>query len=106
MQFNRFLRISAVVLSMLAATSSVFAGGMPENGKKIAQVWCASCHVISEDQVEATSDVPSFKFIADKYKNNIEAAAVFLADPHPRMPDLNLTRNEIQDLLAYIESLN
>ncbi|NJO37736.1 MAG: hypothetical protein HC871_09095 [Rhizobiales bacterium] len=29
----------------------------------------------------------------------------WLADPHPPMPNLSLSRLEIDDLLAYIESL-
>jgi hypothetical protein len=29
----------------------------------------------------------------------------FLADPHPVMPDMSLTRQEIKDLVAYIGSL-
>jgi hypothetical protein len=28
----------------------------------------------------------------------------FLAEPHPPMPNFNLTRQEIQDLVAYFES--
>jgi mono/diheme cytochrome c family protein len=29
----------------------------------------------------------------------------WLADPHPPMPNLNLSRQEIDDILAYLESL-
>lgn len=28
-----------------------------------------------------------------------------MADPHPPMPDMSLTRSEMRDLLAYIRSL-
>jgi len=31
--------------------------------------------------------------------------AAFLANPHPPMPNLSLSRRDIQDLLAYIATL-
>ena len=34
-----------------------------------------------------------------------ERLSVFLLDPHPKMPNFNLSRQEITDLLAYIRSL-
>jgi hypothetical protein len=30
----------------------------------------------------------------------------FLTDPHPKMPDMNLTRSEIADIVAYIGTLD
>ena len=30
--------------------------------------------------------------------------ALFLLSPHPKMPDMNLSRNEAADLAAYIKS--
>ena len=35
-----------------------------------------------------------------------KALAAFLADPHPKMPDMHLSRSEIDDIVAYIQSLN
>ena len=79
---------------------------MASSGKEIALKWCSQCHVVTEGQVRASTDIPTFKFIADKYNEEIDALGAFLADPHPPMPNLSLTRREIQDLLAYFGSLN
>ncbi len=35
----------------------------------------------------------------------IDAHAVFLAEPHGKMPNMSLSRNEIDDIVAYIRSL-
>lgn len=73
------------------------------NGEIIAKRWCAACHLVSPDQARANSDVPSFKAIArDKSHKQISA---FLTDPHPKMPNMNLSRSEIEDIAAYIARL-
>ncbi|MDQ0326636.1 mono/diheme cytochrome c family protein [Rhodopseudomonas julia] len=81
------------------------AAGDPQEGRAIAEKWCATCHVVSETQTSATPAAPSFAAIGQKYRNGISALAAFLADPHPVMPDMSLTRQEIRDLTAYIEGL-
>ncbi|WP_224008204.1 hypothetical protein [Aureimonas sp. SA4125] len=43
--------------------------------------------------------------IAKRAGDNPGTLAGFLADPHPVMADMSLTRQEIDDLVAYIASL-
>jgi mono/diheme cytochrome c family protein len=74
-------------------------------GKTIAKRWCAACHLVSADQTTANADVPSFAAVARK-KLPSEQLKAFLVDPHPKMPDMNLTRSEIEDIVAYIRSLD
>ena len=47
---------------------------------------------------------PTFEQIAGKGQG-LDWLDAFLADPHPPMPDMSLTRQEIRDLRAYVESL-
>jgi mono/diheme cytochrome c family protein len=75
----------------------------PDQGERIAQRWCAACHVVAENQKQASADVPSFFDIA-KRKTNGDLTS-FLTDPHPKMPDMSLSRQEIADITAYIRSL-
>jgi len=79
--------------------------GNAAEGQRIAELWCATCHLVSEDQERAPIDAPTFMSIAERSPEAIDALAGFLMDPHPPMPDLSLTRTEIRDLLAYIASL-
>jgi len=71
-------------------------------GEQIARRWCASCHVVSRDQAQGNTQAPTFSEIAKA--NTVDAAhiALFLLAPHPRMPDMNLSRSEAADLAAYI----
>jgi len=101
--FGRILAASAIFLGL---SSQPFAAGLASTGKDIALKWCASCHVVTEGQESASADVPAFASIAERYGEEIGALEAFLADPHPVMPDMSLTRQEIRDLLAYIDSLD
>jgi mono/diheme cytochrome c family protein len=75
-----------------------------EKGETIAKRWCAACHLVSAEQKQAVADVPSFAAVA-RMKLPADSLKAFLSDPHPRMPNMNLTRSEIEDIVAYIQSL-
>ena len=105
MQRMTIASLPLVLLSAAGLAGSALAQGNAETGAVIAERWCASCHLVSPDQTAAVADVPSFASIAQRTDSEIEALEGFLADPHPPMPDMSLTRNEINDLLAYIRSL-
>jgi mono/diheme cytochrome c family protein len=75
-------------------------------GKTIVKHWCAACHQVAPDQKPVSADVPSFLFIAHQQKLTVKVLTDFLSTPHPRMPDMGLTRGEIADIVAYIKSLN
>ncbi|MDC7788295.1 c-type cytochrome [Rhodoplanes sp. TEM] len=77
----------------------------PARGAAIAQRWCATCHVTAVDQTQATGEATPFPSIARRNTFDAAALALFLLDPHPRMPDMNLTRAEAADLAAYVRSL-
>ena len=102
-QLGSFVRVSVGILA--GVQSSVGLAGDANRGAELAQQWCASCHLVSEDQATASTEAPPFPTIARRSSDEISALAGFLADPHPPMPDLSLTREEIRNLLAYIESL-
>ena len=71
----------------------------------MARVWCANCHVIGP---KATGSVPqgppSFPAVA-RSGMTADQLRAFLSHPHGSMPDLSLTRAEIDDLISYIETL-
>ncbi len=102
--------VLAAVFFLIAAVPAVpaaQAAGRSAEGQQIAARWCAACHVVASDQVSANSDAPSFASIGSTLKTDADknALQLFLADPHPVMPNMNLTRQEVADLVAYIASL-
>lgn len=76
-----------------------------QTGAIIAERWCAECHLVGPDQIRAIDGVATFAEVARREDVTEESLRAFLASPHPRMPDMALTRNEIRSLVAYIESL-
>jgi mono/diheme cytochrome c family protein len=91
-----------VTLMLLACTSQTAFGADPNNGSTLAQRWCAACHVVSGSQGKGTDIAPSFASIAQKPDFNVEKLAYFLLEPHPKMPNMALSRDEAKDLSAYI----
>lgn len=98
---------SIIVVGLLvgAVGSSVSFAADARHGKVLAERWCASCHLVAPEQRQASADVPSFAAIARNRGFNVDRLAFFLLDPHPKMPDMQITRGEAQDLAAYIKGL-
>jgi mono/diheme cytochrome c family protein len=71
-------------------------------GETLAKRWCANCHIVASDQQSGTTQSPPFSAVANKPGFNEQLLAFYLLTPHPRMPDMNLSRGEAADLAAYI----
>ncbi len=99
---NMAANLGAASLALAAFGHGAFAADATK-GEIIARRWCASCHLVATDQTVANPDAPSFAAIAGR-KEPANLAA-FLTDPHPKMPDMSLTRGEIADIVAYIGTL-
>ena len=82
-------------------TANAFAADV-HKGETLAKRWCATCHIVSSGQQQGTAQSPPFSAIASKPNFNETTLAYFLLTPHPRMPDMNLSRGEAADLAAYI----
>ena len=94
--------LAALTLVWLAP---VAAHADPAEGARLAKQWCASCHVIDGTGPSTTmpQGPPSFRTIAGHL--DPDQMRTFLTHPHGAMPDLVLTRDEIQNLIAYIANL-
>jgi mono/diheme cytochrome c family protein len=104
--WRRMAGTAVVLLIASAPTSSAQDSGDPVAGGHFAETWCSTCHVVTATQKQGTSTgAPTFRAIAAQKAITPMALAAFLQTPHHRMPDLNLTREEIADISAYILSL-
>ena len=94
------LALSAVLLGAISPCVAADA----TRGGRLAQQWCAGCHLIGGPQPgTAQQGPPSFPTVAGRLSP--EQLRAFLAHPHGAMPDLALSRTEIDDLIAYIGTL-
>jgi mono/diheme cytochrome c family protein len=101
----RLARFVTAALLVAGLCPSVAGAADAQHGKELAQRWCAECHLAAPDQRRANADVASFDSLARRPDFNAAQLAFFLLDPHPKMPDLSLSRAEAADLAAYIGSL-
>jgi mono/diheme cytochrome c family protein len=95
--------ITVLIFMFTVASPQCSVAANARKGETLAQRWCASCHIISSDQIQGTTQAPPFSAIAGKTDFNETMLAYFLLTPHPRMPDISLSRSEAEDLAAYIK---
>jgi mono/diheme cytochrome c family protein len=95
----------AFCLSAAALNGSAGSAADASHGRTLARRWCMSCHVVVPNQRQATTEAPPFATIAGKPDFDANRLANFLLNPHPKMPNMSLTRAEAADLAAYIGSL-
>jgi mono/diheme cytochrome c family protein len=94
-----------LIVAAIVAAAPAFAAD-PGNGKRLAYRWCAACHVVSPTQRGTASDQAApFATIAKTPDLDAAKIALFLLYPHPKMPDMGLSRTEAADLAAYIATL-
>jgi cytochrome c len=92
-----------LALVFSAAASPSVAADLAK-GTQLARQWCANCHVIGGIPAASVQQgPPSFRAIAQGGLT-ADQLRTFLSHPHAPMPDLALTRSEIDDLIVYIET--
>lgn len=80
--------------------------GDAEQGRQAAERLCTSCHVTETSSSQTVpAGVPTMRAIANKPDQTAERIAGMLIDPHPPMPNARLTRDEIDNIVAYLQSL-
>ena len=97
--------VALIVTLAVTINGTALSAGDVDNGEHLARRWCSSCHLVAADQLQASADVPPFSVIARMPNFITEKVAFFLLDPHPKMPNLALSRREADDIAAYIGSL-
>jgi mono/diheme cytochrome c family protein len=100
---------AAKLLAAIACVAGAAVAGAQEvgdarKGLKFAERVCAECHAVKAGQtVPATA--PTFKAIANTPGMTALALTVFFRTPHRDMPNLVLSDDEREDVIAYILGL-
>ena len=100
-----FRKIGAAIIATAGLGGSLAMAADADHGVELAKRWCATCHLVDGDQKQASADVLSFAAIARKPDFTPEKVASFLLEPHPKMPNFPLSRDEAADIAAYIGSI-
>jgi mono/diheme cytochrome c family protein len=97
-----FTHNAVLLVSALAVQSAVAADA--DNGKRLAQQHCSTCHIVEPGSRRELANSPPFETIAQKFGNAPELIAFAILSPHPRM-NLTPSRRDAQDIAAYIATL-
>lgn len=76
-------------------------------GEALAEEYCASCHAIGRTGTSPHPDAPSFQRAANRYPPNMlaESFAEGIQVGHPDMPVFEMSPDNIDRLIAYLETL-
>jgi mono/diheme cytochrome c family protein len=107
MQFSNiraFLVVTAIIVS--AATAQAAQIGSVEQGLAIARARCAECHLIVKEDGRSTNEkAPTFARIANIPGMTAAALRAALNTSHSTMPNLVITDDDADSIIAYILSL-
>jgi len=100
----------AYLIGGLAFTGAMVSGAQAADtasGQEVARKLCVNCHIVEPDGAPATVNpaIPSFMAIADKEGQSESKLRGFVLNPHPPMPEVQLTTHELENIAAYIMSL-
>lgn len=104
---NHPLRSAATLA--IAATISV--GSAPAGaasaarGKSFVSQNCVSCHAVEPGSQSPNPKAPTFAAVANEPSATPYSLHVFLQTTHATMPNFKIGSDDIDDIVAYIESL-
>ncbi len=94
---------SGAVLCLLMPPPAL-AGGDAPNGRALAARWCASCHQVEPDS-PSNGIALSFQMLASQNRYETEWQRTWLADPHPPIKGIIFSRQQIDDVVAYLDAI-
>lgn len=104
-------RVSAALCGLLLTAAAASGAGAQvlgdaDEGQRFAREVCVACHAVERgDKIMSLVGAPPFQLVAADPAASEISLRVFLRSPHETMPDLVLSDEEMDDVIAYILSL-
>jgi len=87
-----------------ASPRKITSSGDAAAGHELARLWCSSCHFV-DGSGRGSDTAPPFATIAQNNRDN-QGWLRWLKSPHPPMPNFNLSRQQIDDIVAHLGNLS
>jgi cytochrome c2 len=98
-----FATTASAVLAGVAAAQEL---GDVQRGHLLAETVCSECHAIDKGAPRSRNgDAPTFESVAKTRGMTPMALRVALRTPHQKMPNLILKNQEVDDIIAYLQTL-
>jgi mono/diheme cytochrome c family protein len=81
-----------------------YAAGNADAGRQLVVRSCSSCHATNV-AATATDGAPPLSVIAKDNKERPAWIRGWLMEPHPPMPSISLSRQQIDDVIAYLGTI-
>lgn len=102
----RVVGLSAGLLAPILPAVAQQPVGEPGSGKKLVEQNCMGCHRVGpSSEPRAVTVGPDFQAVAAMPTTTVLSLKVFLETPHGQMPRIQFSREEQEDIIAYIVSL-
>lgn len=97
----------SALLVLILASSPVWAESEVDRGRLLVETNCSGCHAIGADDVSRHPDAPAFRTLSERYPIDSLAETLTKGIPigHPDMPDFLMTASQIDEIIAYIMSV-
>ena len=93
-------------LTVLSAAAWAQELGSPARGERVAETICAECHAIQKGATRsANANAPAFQTLAKTPGMTAMAFRVWLRSSHKEMPNIILKNEEVDDVIAYVQTL-
>jgi len=117
MSYRQILHIIVAAGTLAAATTAAMGqtSGDPQAGQAVAAEQCAQCHAVlpGEGVLENPDPLPfdgagalAFEDIANTPGVTAMALSAWMTSIHPTMPQILLSEDDLNDVIAYILSLD
>ncbi|MFN3745256.1 MAG: c-type cytochrome [Hyphomicrobiaceae bacterium] len=107
---KRWLAAAGLHLVLLwglsASTSAQETQPSAERGRDLAIRLCQNCHLLDSATGQTVpAGTPTFRSMATEPSQTRERVLAALIQPHVPMPDVQLSRAEIDDVIAYLDAI-
>lgn len=105
------IRLLAIIFTLaIPATGGALAQSDSadiEHGRALVELNCGRCHGIGTDDASSHSEAPPFRVLSQRYPLDAleEAFAEGIVTGHPDMPEFAASPEQIDDILAYIATI-
>lgn len=92
---------AALPLTALAQTQT----GSVDAGLRFAEIWCSGCHAVELKTTRSGGLAPDFPTIVSRRTTTARSLRVYLGNPHDKMPNFVLNKEDADDVIAFLMSL-